>query len=495
MSGKSLRDAAQDVVHSIVSGLKSFAHDAWRRIAPYVGHNPDRDNLLADRGQSGGGLGVAGVSDQAAKAAGSQRDLSGRGMDRRIDTSRKKLMIGIGAAVAVLAFAAFAWAVRPAPAGVHVVKASNIQIETVANGRLDDFVSALGTVMPGQTVYLDAVEGGRVERVLVLNGDIVKKDQVLLELSNTQLQLDVLTRETEVSAQFNELRQRELDLERSRLNNARNLAQALSQRDQLSRRVARNERLAKEGAYPPATLEDEKAQLVMAEELLNIAEDQKETDERVGKSQMEQMRLSTQRMQRNLEAARDSLDALTVRAPVDGVLTSFNPELGQSLNKNTRVGQIDSTEDLKLTVAIDEFYLERFRSGLPAEARIGDETHNLTVGRVSAQVENGVFKADLHFEGENIPQLRRGQSFPVKVTLSEATTALIVPNGPWITSTGGRWAFVVSKDGASAERRDVKLGRRNTSAVEVLDGVKPGEKIVTSDYEGFTQAKALQIRK
>jgi HlyD family secretion protein len=495
MTGKSLRSAAMDAVQSLVSGLKIFAQDLWRRVAPYVGHNPDRDNLPADHRTESGGMGETGVSNQAAKGAGSPHDLSGRGMDRRIDTSRKKLFIGIGVGVAVLAFAAFAWAVRPAPAGVNVVKAANIQIDTAMNGQLDDFVSALGTVSPGQTVYLDAVEGGRVERVLVLNGDTVKKDQVLLELSNTQLQLDVLTRETEVSGQLNSLREKELDMERSKLSNARNLAQALSQRDQLSRRVARNERLAKEGAYPPATLEDEKAQLVMAEELLKIAEDQKETDERVGKSQMEQMRLSTQRMQRNLDAARASLDALVVRAPVDGVLTSFNPELGQSLNKNTRVGQIDSVEDLKLTVAIDEFYLERFHSGLPAEAKIGDETVKLSVGRVSAQVENGVFKADLLFAGEDVPQLRRGQSFPVKVTLSESTTALIVPRGPWYTSTGGRWAFVVSKDGNRAERRDIKLGRSNASAVEVLEGIKPGEKIVTSDYEGFTQAKGLQIRK
>lgn len=483
------------VANSAVSGLKIRAKDLWRRVAPYVGHNPDRDNVAADRHADGGGAGTTGVGNQAATGAGSQRDLSGRGMDRRIDTGRKKLVIGIGAAVAVLVFAAFAWAVRPAPPGVHVVKASNIQIETATNGRLDDFVSSLGTVMPAQTVYLDAVEGGRVEKVLVLNGDTVKKDQVLVELSNTQLQLDVLQRETEVSGQLNSLREKELDMERSRLANARNLAQALSQRDQLSRRVARNERLAKEGAYPPASLEDEKAQLVTAEEILAIAQDQQEMDERVGKSQLEQMRLSTARMQRNLDAARSSLDALTVRAPVDGTLTSFNPEVGKSLAKGTAVGQIDSAEDLKLTVAIDEFYLERFRSGLPAEARIGDETVQMTVGRVSAQVENGVFKADLLFDGEIVPQLRRGQSFPVKVILSDATTALILPHGPWVTSTGGRWAFVVDKDGNRAERRDVKLGRRNASAVEVLEGVNPGERVVTSDYEGFTQSKALQIRK
>lgn len=495
MRSKSFRSAATDAAQPLVSGLKIFAQDVWRRVAPYVGHNPNRDNLTADRRMDGGGVGEAGVSNQAATGAGDSRDLSGRGMDRRVDRSKTKLMIGIGIGAAVLVFGAFAWTVRPAAPGVHVVKASNIQVGTAANGRLDDFVSALGTVMPAQTVYLDAVEGGRVERVLVLNGDTVKKGQVLVELSNTQLQLDVLQRETEVSGQLNSLREKELDMERSRLGNARNLAQALAQRDQSLRKVARSERLAKEGAYPLAQLEDEKAQLVMQEELLTIAQDQTETDDRVGKAQLVQMRLSTARMQRNLDAARSSLDALTVRAPVDGTLTSFNPEVGKSLAKGTAVGQIDSTEDLKLTVAIDEFYLERFRSGLPAEAKIGDATYKLTVGRVSAQVENGVFKADLLFEGEKAPQLRRGQSFPVKVILSDATTALILPVGPWVASTGGRWAFVVNKDGNSAERRDIKLGRRNASAVEVLEGVKPGDSVVTSDYEGFSAAKALQIRK
>jgi HlyD family secretion protein len=293
--GKSLRIAASEMVQRFLSGLKNIVHAASQRLAPYTRHNPKRDNLLADRARDGGGPGDTGVTNQVPASEVALHDLSGRGMDRRIDTSRKKLLIGVAAAVGVLAFAAFAWAVRPAPAGVHVIKASSIQIEAAAEGRLDDFVSALGTVMPAQTVYLDAVEGGRVERVLAMSGDVVKKGQVLLELSNTQLQLDVLTRETEVSTQFNSLREKELDMERSRLNNARNLAQATTQRDQIQRKVERSERLAKEGAYAMALLEDEKAQLVMQDELLRIAQDQQEMDERLGKSQMEAMRLATAR--------------------------------------------------------------------------------------------------------------------------------------------------------------------------------------------------------
>lgn len=485
-----------DTTSKFLSGLKIFAQDAWKNLAPYVGHNPDRNNLAADRRTAeGGDRGVTNVSGQGQTSTAGSRDLSGRGMDRKVDRSQTKLMIGIGVGVAVVAFAAFVWAVRPAAPGVYVVDASKIQIETAAEGRLDDFVTSLGSVVPGQTIYLDAVEGGRVEKIHALSGDVVKKGQNLLDLSNTQLQLEVITREAEVAEQLNNLREKEIESERRRLDHISQIAQLNSQLAQGERDLQRNERLFQEGAYALQRIETDREQTKLRKELLRIETERQDMDERMSKSQMEKMRSTTDRLERNLDTARAALDALTVRAPTDGTLTSFNPELGQSLGKGTRVGQIDSIEDLKLQVAIDEFYLERFREGLPAEAKVGDETYKLEVGRVSAQVESGTFKADLLFVGGRPPQMRRGQSFPVKVILSDATQALILPNGPWKTATGGRWAFVVSKDGSHAEKRDIRLGRQNASAVEVLEGVRPGEKVVISDYEGYQQAKALQIRK
>jgi HlyD family secretion protein len=376
-----------------------------------------------------------------------------------------------------------------------VVDAAKIQIETAAEGRLDDFVTSLASVVPGQTIYLDAVEGGRVEKVHALSGDVVKEGQVLLELSNTQLQLEVITREAEVAEQLNNLREKELDIERTRLQFKSSIAQAESNLRTSERELSSNERLFAAGAYAANRIEADREKVKLQKELLAIENERQVMNESMSKSQMEKMRSTTDRLERNLETARAAIDALIVKAPSDGTLTSFNPELGQSLNRGTRVGQIDSVEDLKLTVAIDEFYLERFKEGLPAEAKVGDETFKLKVGRVSAQVENGTFKADLLFDGGKPPQMRRGQSFPVKVILSDATQALVLPNGPFMTATGGRWAFVVSRDGNSAERRDIKIGRRNASAVEILEGIKPGEKVVISDYEGYQQAKALQIRK
>jgi HlyD family secretion protein len=206
------------------------------------------------------------------------------------------------------------------------------------------------------------------------------------------------------------------------------------------------------------------------------------------------MKLSTENMKRGLDNARASLDALIVRAPVAGTLTSFNVEVGKSLGKGTSVGQIDSEGEFKLTMQVDEYYLSRFSSGLKGEAVIGDQKYELKVGRVSAQVENGTFKADLHFVGKTPESLRRGQSFPVKIFISEPAPALMLPNGPFITATGGRWAFVVNADGTEATKRDITIGRRNAGAVEVLNGLKPGERVVVSDYEGFQTAKALQIK-
>lgn len=421
--------------------------------------------------------------------------VSGSGMDRKVSRKRAKIAFGATAGFGVLAFAGFVWAVKPAPAGVYVIKASRLDIAEVRRGMLDESVTMLGVVAPAETVLIDAVEGGRVEKVLAHSGDFVAKGQVLLELTNTQLQLDVLARETEVSAQMNSLRSQELQLERSRLNDAEQIARNQAEIERLERQVTRSQRLAKEGALAPATLEDQQAQLDLQRKLQEIAKDAVATGERMSRSQMEQMGVATQRLERNLEAARTSMSQLTVRAPAAGALASFTPELGQTLTRGARIGQIDSAQDLKLAVSVDEYYLRRFQSGLPGVARVGEIECKLKVGRISAQVENGAFKADLLFVGPCPAQLRRGQSVSAKIVLSDAQPALTLPNGPFIAATAGRYAFVVDADGRGAGKRDIVLGRRNATSVEVVQGLKPGERVIVSDYEGFADSKALQIQK
>jgi HlyD family secretion protein len=423
-------------------------------------------------------------------------DISGSAMDRRVSRKRTKIAIGIGLGLAALLFAAFVWAVKPAPAGVYVLMASRIQIAAAERGMLDESISLLGTVAPAETVLLTAVEGGRVDKILANNGDLVSDGQVLLELTNTQLELDVLARETEVAAQMNQLREQELSLERNRLNDSQTLARGEAEAERLERLVERSERLAKEGALASSVLEDYKAQLALQNRLLGIMKNAELAGERMNTTQIEQMQIATVRLQRNLAAARNSLAQLTVRAPVAGVLTSFTPILGETLGRAARMGQIDAAGDVKLTVTPDEYYLSRVTSGLPAAADFNGTTCQLKVGRVSSQVENGQFQTDLLFDGPcGDGQLRRGQSLPVKIVLGQPQPALLIPNSSFIATTGGRWAFVVSSDGKHAERREIALGRRGSSAVEVLKGIEPGEKIVISDYAGFAEAKALQIQK
>jgi HlyD family secretion protein len=417
-------------------------------------------------------------------------------MDRHVSRKRTKIAIGVGLGLAALLFAVFVWMVKPAPAGVYVVKASRIQIAAAERGMLDESISLLGTVAPAQTVLLTAVEGGRVDKILANNGDLVAEGQVLLELTNTQLELEVLARETEVAAQMNQLREQELSLERNRLNDSQTLARGEAEAERLERLVERSERLAQEGALAPAQLEDYQSQLALQRRLLGIMKNAELAGQRMNSTQIEQMQIATVRLQRNLAAARNSLAQLTVRAPVAGVLTSFTPILGETLARGARIGQIDAAGDVKLTVTPDEYYLSRVSSGLPATAEFNGATCKLKVGRVSSQVENGLFQTDLLLDGPcGDGQLRRGQSLPVKIVLGQPQPALLIPNSSFIASTGGRWAFVVSSDGKRAERRDIALGRRSASAVEILKGVEPGEKIVISDYAGFAEAKALQIQK
>jgi HlyD family secretion protein len=426
--------------------------------------------------------------------SGSSRDVSGRSMDRKVDRSRFKMMVGGAAAVGVLIVAAFVWAIRPAPAGYYVVDAKRLQIASAEQGMFDEFVGSLAQVTPAQTVRLDAVEGGRVEKILVNSGDTVKAGQPLLVLSNTDLQLQLITRETEVQGQINDLREKEIAIERDKLQFRSSIAQRRAQLAIAERDLGANEKLFEAGAYAVNRIQSDREQVQLQRELLAIEQERQVKEESMIATQLEKMRANTDRLESNLAVARAALDALTVKAPVTGTLTGFNPELGQSLAKNSQLGQIDSANDLKLTLSVDEYYLARFTSGLTGEATIGETKHELKVGRVSAQVENGTFKADLHFVGKTPESLRRGQSFPVKIFISEPSPALMLPNGPFRTATGGRWAFVVNADGTEAVKRNITLGRMNAGAVEVLDGVKPGERVVVSDYEGFQTAKALQIK-
>ncbi|WP_243406046.1 efflux RND transporter periplasmic adaptor subunit [Sphingosinicella sp. YJ22] len=419
--------------------------------------------------------------------------VSGGAMDkvvaRRGLAPRTKLAIG-GAVLLALAPAAY----FAAPArNSQTVTAERLTISAVNRGTFEDFLPLRGRVTPSLTVFLDAVEGGRVERILVEDGAIVAEGQLLAVLSNSDLQLNVLARQTEVTQQINSMRSQELALSQTRLANERALIDA-----QLTAQTARRQYevqapLAERGFVPGRVIADSRDTYQAAQRRAEVLRRQQATDERLQSQQLAQLRSSASALNDSLGLARASLDALNLRAPVSGQLTSFSIQVGQSLQRGERLGQIDSAGRNKLVAQVDEFYLGRVAEGQTAIAEQGGRRYRLRVQKIYPQVQNGSFTVDLAFVDAEPRDLQRGQTVQLRLTLGDPSPALLLPNGAFYNETGGNWVFVVSPDGSTAVRRNVRLGRRNANFVEVLEGLDPGERVITSPYTGFAERDRLDL--
>lgn len=422
-----------------------------------------------------------------------ERAVSGSGMDRIVEkkglSKRVKMMIGGGAAtIALAAFLVFA------PSGdSQTVEASRITVSTVSKGVFEDFLPLRGRVTPSLTVFLDAVEGGRVEQILVEDGANVQKGQLLAIMSNAQLQLDVLSREAQVTEQLNIMRGQELALERNRLESRRNLVEADWQLSRLKRQLDRDGALVEKGWVPRKTYNDTKDEYGYHQNRKQVLLESQRTDERLQASQLAQLRAAATTLQKNLDVARANLDSLNLRAPVTGQLSGFTLQVGQSMGRGERLGQIDSPGRNKLVAGVDEFYLGRVQVGQKATVDVGGKSYDLKVTKIYPTVRNGEFEVDLAFLGDEPSGIQRGQTIQTKLTLGDPSPATLIPAGSFYNDTGGNWVFVVSPDGDSAEKRQVRLGRRNSQFIEVLDGLQPGERVVTSPYTGLTDKDQLDI--
>ena len=419
---------------------------------------------------------------------------SGVGMDKVVETKRMPLRtrLIIGGLGAVIAGSIAAWVVTTST-GAQTVEASNLSIATVRSGTFDDFVPLRARVTPSVTVFLDAVEGGRIERVLVEDGAAVTPGQPLVVLSNATLQLDVIAREADVSQQLNNLRSQELELQRSRLENRRNLSEVDWQMRKAGRQLERDSALAANGWVSGKALKDSQDEARYLAERRAVTAETLATEERLQASQLAQLRDAASGLTTNLRLARASLDALTIRAPVSGQVSGFAPQVGQSLTRGERIGQIDSAGRNKLVADIDEFYLGRVRTGQKASVEWAGKAWPLTVAKIYPQVKGGTFTADLTFDGTEPAALQRGQTLAPKLTLGDPAPAVLVANGAFYQDSGGSFAFVVSKDGTTAEKRAVRLGRRNPEAIEVIGGLAPGDRIISSAYTGFADKTRLKL--
>lgn len=419
--------------------------------------------------------------------------VSGGAMDRVIERKRidKRILIGAGAGAILLLILLF---LLFAPSsGSQTVNPNRLAIAQVKQGIFEDFLPLRARVAPLVTVYLDAVEGGQVEQLAVEDGATVTKGQLLAVLSNADLQLSTLARQTEVEQQLNNMRSQELALQQTRSANRRELNQVQTDLSKAQRLHDLQKPLAEKGFVPGKVFNDTKDDLNFQKQRLAILKRSIAEDEALQANQLGQLRTSTTSLNQSLSIARSSLSQLNLRAPVSGQLSGFSIQLGQSLQQGERLGQIDSAGRNKLEADVDEFYLGRVNVGQTASIEVDGKTYGLKVAKIYPQVRSGQFRIDLVFDGPEPPSIQRGQTMSTKLMLGDSSRAVLVPNGAYFNDTGGNWVFVVDESGKSARRRNVQLGRRNNDFIEVLDGLKPGERVITSTYSGLVDKDRLSF--
>jgi HlyD family secretion protein len=417
--------------------------------------------------------------------------VSGGAMDRIVERKRvDRRVLVAGAAAVVLALGLLFWLFAPRADSVSVAR-GRLSISEAREGTFDDFLPLRARVTPLVTVYLDAVEGGQVQKKLVEDGAQVSQGQLLAVLSNAELQLSTLEKETEVEQQLNNMRSQELALANTRSSDLRDLNQAETDLAKAKRQYDLYKPLAEKGFVAAKTFNDAKDDYQYQSKRLQILRQSTAENEGMQASQLAQLRAAASSLNSSLGIARGSLGQLNIRAPVTGQLSGFDIQLGQSLQQGERIGQIDSAGGDKLQADVDEYYLGRVAVGQTATADIEGKAYQLRVSKVYPQVKNGQFQIDLQFVGPEPQSMQRGQTVQAKLTFGDPSKALLIPNGAFFNDTGGNWIFVVDSGGNSATKRQVQLGRRNSDFIEVLSGLRPGEKVVTSSYSGLTDKTHL----
>jgi HlyD family secretion protein len=414
-------------------------------------------------------------------------------MDRTIERRSRRPLIIAGTGAAVLAIVALVW-IASGQTTSHTLDGQRIRIASVETGVYEDFIPLRASVEPERSVFLDAIEGGRVEAILVEEGAFVEEGQPLVELSNTSLQLDVIAREAEVSEQLNNLRNTELAIEQNRLSLKGELIEIDFQISKLERLVTRYEELEDNQFISRNEYEDAVDELTYWRNRHEVTRESQTQDEIIRLAQIEQLQSSVAQLEKNLGLARANLDNLLVRAPRGGQLTSLDAELGESKARGERLGQIDDVDRFKATALVNEFYLNRVRVGQKAQLETGGRKYELEVSKVYPEVQASQFEVDLRFTGEAPADIRRGQTLQMRLVLGDLSErATLVANGPFFNDTGGAWVFVLDPNGKVATKREVQFGRRNPNSIEVLGGLIEGDKVITSSYANFIGVERLFI--
>lgn len=415
-------------------------------------------------------------------------------MDRQIE-KKSFLRRYVWYIVAAAALAALlVWIVLGTSANTTTVDASDITISDVTRGKFDDYVRLNGQVLPIQVVQISPEEGGIVREKVVEEGTRVRKGDVILRLSNSNLDLQILNAEAELAEKQNLLRNTQVAMQQDRLNNRTEQATLDTDCDRKRRAYEQNARLYKERLISKEVYLQSREDYNLALRKQSLISQRLKQDSIYRHVQMAQMEDNLDNMRRNVLLVRDRKNKLEVRSAIDGELGLLDVELGQNIAAGQNIGQINDLSDFKVQAQIDEHYIDRVRPGLSASFSRDGKTYLLRVRKVYPEVRNGTFRTDFVFVGERPAQMRSGQTFYVELALGKSQQATLIPRGTFFQTTGGNWIFVLDKSGRKAYRRNISIARQNPQYYEVTDGLEPGERVITSGYEAFKDNEVLVIK-
>ena len=417
------------------------------------------------------------------------------GMDRKIKKKKwppKKIAM-VASVVIFIGLVVYVFIFKMGKSTLNVKK-ERITISTVTKGPFREFIPIMGNVLPIKTFYLDAVEGGRIEEIYVEAGSMLKKGDKILRLSNTDLILTIMWREAELFQQSNNLRNTRLQLEQYRLSLSMELARIENNLQQQRRKYERYKELVKDSLISKHEFElvkDQYEYLIRSKELA-IESQKNELEFR--QSQVDALEAGLKRMQDNLEIVKRKQEDLTIKAPISGHLTALNAEIGQSKSPGERLGHIDVLEGFRVRAAIDEHYLARIEIDRTGEFDWAGGSYELIVKKIYPEVREGRFEVDMEFKSKVPEGIRRGLTLHIRLELGDVSEAVLLARGGFYQTTGGNWVYVVDGDEKLATKRKISIGMQNPQFFTVLQGLEPGEKVITSSYESFGNMERLILK-
>ncbi len=414
-------------------------------------------------------------------------------MDRVIQKTKTQRLMKYWPYIAgsIIVLVIISWLVFGNHASTLKVSREELTISDVRQAEFKDYVRTNGQVMPIQVVQISPEEGGIVMEKVVEEGTMVRKGDVIVRLSNSGLDLQILNAEAELAEKQNLLRNTQVAMQQDRLNNQTEQAQLDMDTQRKHRTYEQNRRLYSEKLISREDyLQSQEDYQLSAKKQLLVSKRLKQ-DSIYRTVQMDQMEDNLQNMRRNVVLVRQRKDKLEVRSAIDGELGLLDVELGQSISPGQKIGQLNDLSDYKVQASIDEHYIDRVRQGLSATFQRGDKQYQLQVRKVYPEVREGKFRCDFIFKGERPENIRTGQTYYIDLELGQPEQAIIIPRGTFFQTTGGQWIFVLDKSGSKAYRRNIRIGRQNPQYYEVLEGLEPGERVVTSGYEAFKDNEVL----